>query len=749
MPDIATLGLRVDSSGAIRDLQNFDRAVDNTATKAEANAKRLANIARGMGLATIGVSVAILKRTIEETIEAQRVTAQLEAVIKSTGGVAGRTSKQIDEMATALQRTTTFSDDAIKSGQALLLTFTKIRGAEFDAATRAMLDMAQAMGGDLRGAALQLGKALNDPAQGLTALTRSGVSFSESQKRVIQQMVETGRVAEAQKLILAELQVQFGGSAEAARNTLGGAIAGLKNAFGDLFEETERNTGANTRFLNTLTRILEKAKEIREANQLRFFPDHAGVISRELENIGNVRIPYSGGNTVIRASVTEAELEAAAEAKKAAARAALARATEAAANQERLYADALRFSAEQAAKVLPLAVQIYKALYEQQEAMRQSLGLTTVGTNAVQDIKLRGGFDNLVDQKILDRFTKNVSGMADVLRIASQTIEYAIVQRLGGGTLAGNFGASVGKAAISNLPAHTFGASAMGQALFAPIAAGIGAAFGGAIESIFDFSGRAKEAAQELKRVRQAMADTIAEFRATAFGTSGSVEGQIAAVQRQAARFRAEAESTFDRTGPGRHGQADRAALAAALKDINESEAEYIRRLKEEHALKQQMAREDLQVRLLIAGGHDDEAAALRQRLKDEQELAELIKLGIDENIIRATQEAEARKRESDKARAAADKAREAVEELWEKMEDFARATGQMNFDASSRIFGALGRTREAEDLQTGFNAQREMEEAIKAGMTPATLAMLALAHVLEREALVTQRAIEDQTKAV
>jgi hypothetical protein len=90
--------------------------------------------------------------------------------------------------------------------------------------------------GDLKGASIQLGKALNDPVANLSALSRSGIQFSEEQKEVIKSMAETGRLAEAQTLILDELNNQYGGSAEAAAKADGG-FTQLANSFGDLQEE--------------------------------------------------------------------------------------------------------------------------------------------------------------------------------------------------------------------------------------------------------------------------------------------------------------------------------------------------------------------------------------------------------------------------------------------------------------------------------------------------------------------------------
>jgi hypothetical protein len=162
--------------------------------------------------------------------------AQLAQVIESTGNVAGVTADEMRELASRLQDVTNFGDEATISAQALLLTFTNIGGEVLPDATKIVLDMSQALGQDLRTSALQLGKALNDPISGITALTRAGVQFTDEQEELIKSLVETGRTAEAQAVILEELNTQFGGSAAAAREAAGGSVA-LGNAYGDLQEQ--------------------------------------------------------------------------------------------------------------------------------------------------------------------------------------------------------------------------------------------------------------------------------------------------------------------------------------------------------------------------------------------------------------------------------------------------------------------------------------------------------------------------------
>ena len=76
--------------------------------------------------------------------------------------------------------------------------------------------MSVALGEDSKNASIQLGKALNDPILGITSLKRVGVSFTQSQKDQIKVLVESGHKMKAQKLILKELQTEFGGAAAAA-----------------------------------------------------------------------------------------------------------------------------------------------------------------------------------------------------------------------------------------------------------------------------------------------------------------------------------------------------------------------------------------------------------------------------------------------------------------------------------------------------------------------------------------------------
>lgn len=184
---------------------------------------------KGAALATgvaAGVGLAASIRTgIDEMLEQEKASARTANVLKTTGGVANVTAKQVEGLASALQRTTGTADDVIQSGANMLLTFKQIRnevGAGNDIFNQAVAitnDLSVAMGTDMEKASIQVGKALNDPIRGVTALQRIGVTFNEQQREQIKAMVESGRTMDAQKIILAELKTQFEGAASAEGET--------------------------------------------------------------------------------------------------------------------------------------------------------------------------------------------------------------------------------------------------------------------------------------------------------------------------------------------------------------------------------------------------------------------------------------------------------------------------------------------------------------------------------------------------
>ncbi len=181
--------------------RNMDRArkrVRELGQEFDKVGSKIRNFGAGVSLGLTAPLVLAAKQSVTAWNEQVDAIQKVEAALASTGGVSGQTSAGLQKMASELQGITTFGDEAVLSMQAVLLTFTNIRGQRFEQATKAILNVATALGMDLQSAALQVGKALNDPRQGITALSRAGIQFTDVQKANIKQMVEMGDVAGAQ-----------------------------------------------------------------------------------------------------------------------------------------------------------------------------------------------------------------------------------------------------------------------------------------------------------------------------------------------------------------------------------------------------------------------------------------------------------------------------------------------------------------------------------------------------------------------
>lgn len=178
--------------------------------------------------AVVGVTMGF-KSLFDKASAGQQTMAQMDAVLKSTGGSAGMTKEALINLANAQAKVTTFSAGTTKAAENLLLTFTGISSKTFPDTIKAAQDMSIAMGTDLNSSVMTLGKALNNPAEGMSRLTKQGVTFTAAQKEQITAMEKAGNVAGAQSIILQELQKEFGGSAKAAGSTFAGQLTILRN----------------------------------------------------------------------------------------------------------------------------------------------------------------------------------------------------------------------------------------------------------------------------------------------------------------------------------------------------------------------------------------------------------------------------------------------------------------------------------------------------------------------------------------
>lgn len=173
------------------------------------------------------------KQSLDLFAEQEKATQKLEQAILATGGALGFTTQQMREYSSELQNMTTISNESFEEAISVMATFRNVSGDAFKRSIELAADMSIALGTDLKGSIILLGKALNDTKIGISALTRVGITFSDEQKDLITLLTEENDLLGAQTVILDEISNQFGGQARKAIEGYAGSVDQLKNSWDD------------------------------------------------------------------------------------------------------------------------------------------------------------------------------------------------------------------------------------------------------------------------------------------------------------------------------------------------------------------------------------------------------------------------------------------------------------------------------------------------------------------------------------
>jgi len=237
--------LSADIARARRQLDDFDKSV----TRNSSNMRGLT----AAGAAAVGFLGGFVGSLIASTINIDMLTlgvskavrsfAELEleqatynGVLRATGLAAGRTAADIEELAEGIRQTTLATEGGVRSAAAKLLTFRSVTGETFDEALKLSQDLAAVGFGSITSAATMMGRALEDPIAGMTALRRAGIVFSTAQKEIIKDLIETGQQAKAMETLLSSVRQQVGGAGSSQGNTLAGAFNQASESLNNWFE---------------------------------------------------------------------------------------------------------------------------------------------------------------------------------------------------------------------------------------------------------------------------------------------------------------------------------------------------------------------------------------------------------------------------------------------------------------------------------------------------------------------------------
>lgn len=206
-------------------------------SEAEKGIAMLSKSIAGFAVAAAAGITAFATASVHKFMESEAAAKQLDQTLKSTKFAAGFNSEQLKTFGNEMKSISVYGGTAINKAMALMATFTSIKGDIFKKAIESAMDLNSALGGDIQGNVIQLGKALNNPITGMTALRRVGVSFTKEQEAAVESLVNAGKLEEAQMVILNELQVEFGGQARAMSQTTQGAYLKMQNAMGGVNKE--------------------------------------------------------------------------------------------------------------------------------------------------------------------------------------------------------------------------------------------------------------------------------------------------------------------------------------------------------------------------------------------------------------------------------------------------------------------------------------------------------------------------------
>lgn len=213
---------------------------------------------------SIGAGIVYVAAAVRTYTEFEKQQLRTQGVLEATGYIAGFTARELEAMAQSNARATLASTQGMREAQQVLLTFRSIQGDTFRKALSLAQDMSEVFGG-LQQSALQLGKALESPTQGVTALSRAGVTFSEQQRDRISQWVAEGNLARAQAEVLAEVEKQLGGvAARVSDGSIAGNMDSIAQSWENLLLASSRAFGLDeaaretTGFFSTLMQTYDR-----------------------------------------------------------------------------------------------------------------------------------------------------------------------------------------------------------------------------------------------------------------------------------------------------------------------------------------------------------------------------------------------------------------------------------------------------------------------------------------------------------
>lgn len=279
-------------------------AVDGPLGGVSSRISSLTTVATRGGVAITALAVAatgltfVLQRGVRQLDEYNVDLAKTEALLKATGFAAGVTAKELQEEAQAIAFGTLASVRGIQEAQGVLLTFDRIQGDVRKNAVELSQDLATVFGGTAASQATQLGKALQDPLKGITALNRVGVSFNDTQKEQIKLFQESGDIVAAQTIIIQALKNQVGGAGEAvAKDSLAGKLDTAGQSFGNFVSKLAKSSGAYDATLSFFDGLNSRLDGLNKSLEGPTLAEITEQVEQQIAKVEELERKAAGGGT--------------------------------------------------------------------------------------------------------------------------------------------------------------------------------------------------------------------------------------------------------------------------------------------------------------------------------------------------------------------------------------------------------------------------------------------------------------------
>lgn len=246
-----------------------------------------------ISLAAVGLGIGALVLGLRSGIKTASATEvamkQLEAQVLITGGAAGYTAAQFDDMARSFAMSTLGSTEEMRGLISSLLVFDRVSGDAFSR-TIALANDFQATGLSSAGEVVKkIGKALQDPVKNYTELKELGVDFNKEQYEAVKQAEALGDTYGAQVIILDALEGKVKGIAAAQADTLAGDLDTFGQKWSELWEKAASNAmpilREITQTANTGLDLILQSAETDSQTDLRRYKEEQNLTAQSTKTL--------------------------------------------------------------------------------------------------------------------------------------------------------------------------------------------------------------------------------------------------------------------------------------------------------------------------------------------------------------------------------------------------------------------------------------------------------------------------------